>query len=121
MLPLSGGMSNYPTFTHGREVGFLFSWVAWLSYVVMTPIEIQAILQYSSHFFPILLVKEATYFKLSHTGYVVAIAIMFGIVLLNTYGIKFLAECNKYASIVKFILPSIAIASLMHLRTSVLI
>lgn len=114
MLPMSGGMSNYPTFTHGREVGFLFSWITWLSYVVMTPIEIQAILQYSSHFFPFLLVKEVSYFKLSHVGYVAAIAIMFAIVLFNTYGIKFLAECNKYASIIKFILPSIAIMSLMH-------
>ena len=114
MLPLSGGMSNYPTFTHGRAVGFLFSWVTWLSYVVMTPIEIQAILQYSSHFFPLLLVKEASYFKLSYVGYIAAITIMLVIVLLNTYGIKFLAECNKYASIVKFILPSIAIVALMH-------
>ncbi|BBB15748.1 putative amino acid transporters [Candidatus Rickettsiella viridis] len=118
MLPLSGGMSNYPTFTHGREVGFLFSWVTWLSYVVMTPIEIQAILQYSSHFFSALLVKEAYYFKLSPIGYVAALAIMFAIVLLNTYGIKFLTECNKYASIIKFILPSIAIVSLMHASPS---
>ena len=118
MLPISGGMSNYPTFTHGREVGFLFSWITWLSYVVMTPIEIQAILQYSSHFFPILLVKEASYFKLSHTGYVVAIAIMLVIVFLNTYGIRFLAECNKYTSIVKFVLPSIAIISLTHAAPS---
>lgn len=114
MLPISGGLSNYPTYTHGREVGFLFSWITWLAYVVMTPIEIQAILQYSSHFFPFLLIKEATYFKLSHTGYLVAVIIMFFIVLLNSYGIKFLAECNKYASIVKFLLPSIAIVALIH-------
>lgn len=119
MLPLSGGMSNYPTITHGKEVGFLFSWVAWLSYVVMTPIEIQAILQYGSHFFPWLLVKEATYFKLSHLGYVAAVVIMFGVVLFNTYGIKFLAECSKYASLVKFVLPSVAIVSLMHTAPSV--
>ncbi|MDQ8040180.1 MAG: APC family permease [Rickettsiella sp.] len=118
MLPLSGGMANYPTFTHGREVGFLFSWVTWLSYVVMTPIEIQAILQYSSHFFPELLVKEAAYFKLSNLGYIAAIGIMFVIVLFNTYGIKFLAECNKYASMVKFIFPSIAIVSLMESANS---
>jgi amino acid transporter len=80
----------------------------------MTPIEIQAILQYSSHFFPFLLIKEATYFKLSHAGYWVAVVIMFFIVVLNSYGIKFLAECNRYASIVKFLLPSIAIVGLIH-------
>lgn len=114
MLPISGGLSNYPTYTHGREVGFLFSWITWLAYVVMTPIEIQAILQYSSHFFPALLIKEATYFKLSPLGYGLAILIMFFIVVLNSYGIKFLAECSKYASIIKFLLPSIAIIALIH-------
>src|SRR5476649_400999 len=41
MFPISGGMTNYPGFTHGGDVGFLFAWVSWLSYVVMTPIEIQ--------------------------------------------------------------------------------
>ena len=114
MFPVSGGMSNYPTFTHGQEVGFLFAWTSWLSYVVMTPIEIQAILQYSSHFFPSLTIQDTSTLTLSGYGYVVAIAIMFFVVVLNSYGIKMLAECNKYASIVKFALPTIAIIALIH-------
>lgn len=114
MFPISGGMSNYPTFTHGQEVGFLFAWTSWLSYVVMTPIEIQAILQYSSHFFPSLVVNDPTALKLSGYGYVVAMSIMLFVVVLNSYGIKMLAECNKYASIIKFVLPGIAIFSLLH-------
>ncbi|HHT0591838.1 TPA: APC family permease [Legionella anisa] len=114
MFPISGGMSNYPTFTHGKEVGFLFAWTSWLSYVVMTPIEIQAILQYSSHFFPILIDKKSTTFTLSGYGYVAAMGIMLFVVILNSYGIRLLVECNKYASIIKFILPSIAIVSLLH-------
>lgn len=113
MFPVSGGMSNYPTYTHGREVGFLFAWTSWLSYVVMTPIEIQAILQYSSHFFPVLTVGKTATLTLSTIGYVAAITIMFFVVILNSYGIKILAECNKYASIIKFLLPSIAIFALI--------
>ncbi|MCX7116593.1 MAG: APC family permease [Legionellales bacterium] len=119
MFPISGGMANYPTFTHGKDIGFLFAWVSWLSYVVMTPIEIQAILQYSSHFFPLLILKNHTEtFQLSSYGYLAAIAIMFFVVLSNTFGIKFLAECNKYTSLIKFILPSIAIISLIHTAPS---
>lgn len=114
MFPVAGGMSNYPTFTHGREVGFLFAWASWLSYVVMTPIEIQAILQYASHFFPLLMQDDLTTLKLSAYGYVAAIGIMLFVVMLNTYGIKMLAECNKYASIIKFILPSIAIIAFLQ-------
>ncbi|MBA2650740.1 MAG: APC family permease [Tatlockia sp.] len=114
MFPISGGMTNYPSFTHGNDVGFLFAWTSWLSYVVMTPIEIQAILQYTSHFFPSLLVKEASTFTLSGIGYIFAISIMFFVVLLNSYGIKMLAECNKFASIIKFMVPSIAIVCLLY-------
>ena len=113
MFPVSGGMSNYPTYTHGQEIGFLFAWTSWLSYVVMTPIEIQAILQYSSHFFPGLVIENTSTLTLSTYGYIVAIGIMFFVVILNSYGIKMLAECNKYASIIKFILPSIAIIALL--------
>lgn len=113
MFPISGGMSNYPTFTHGKEVGFLFAWVSWLSYVVMTPIEIQAILQYASYLFPQLTFKEAGVVKLSTYGYITAISIMFFVVMLNTFGIKMLAECNKYASIIKFAIPILAIVSLL--------
>ena len=114
MFPVSGGMSNYPTYTHGQEVGFLFAWTSWLSYVVMTPIEIQAILQYSSHFFPTLIVDDPATLKLSGSGYIVAIGIMLFVVILNSYGIKLLAECNKYASLIKFALPSVAIIALLH-------
>ena len=118
MFPVSGGMSNYPSFTHGKEVGFLFAWVSWLSYVVMTPIEVQAVLQYSSHFFPWLIVKESATFHLSHYGYLVAIVVMFLVALLNTFGIKLLAECNRYASLIKFILPSVAIVALIQTAPS---
>ncbi len=118
MFPISGGMTNYPSFTHGQEIGFLFAWTSWLSYVVMTPIEIQAILQYSSHFFPSLLAKNAGDFSLSTTGYGVATLIMLFVVLLNSYGIKMLANCNKIASIIKFIVPSIAIGALLFHSTS---
>src|ERR1700722_10307685 len=79
LIPISGGMANYPTFTHGKEVGFLFAWVSWLSYVVMTPIEIQAILQYGSHFFPQLVHHQGT-ITLSIYGYTAAILIMLGVV-----------------------------------------
>lgn len=118
MFPISGGMTNYPSFTHGNDVGFLFAWTSWLSYVVMTPIEIQAILQYSSHFFPSLLVKDTMTFTLSGVGYLVATGIMLFVVLLNSYGIRILAECNKVASIIKFLVPSIAIVSLLYTAPS---
>lgn len=118
MFPISGGMTNYPSFTHGQDVGFLFAWVSWLSYVVMTPIEIQAILQYSSHFWPALIVKDAAVFKLSGLGYIAATVIMFSVVVLNSFGVKMLVECNKYASLIKLSVPSMAIFALFYTAPS---
>ncbi|KTD35932.1 Amino acid permease family protein [Legionella nautarum] len=118
MFPISGGMTNYPSFTHGNDVGFLFAWTSWLSYVVMTPIEIQAILQYSGHFFPSLVIQNASAFTLSGPGYIAATIIMLFVVLVNSYGIKMLAECNKIASIIKFLVPSIAIVALLYTAPS---
>ncbi len=118
MLPIAGGITNYPTFTHGTDVGFLFAWTSWLSYVVMVPIEIQAILQYSSHFFPNLILSDGYVLQLSGLGYLVAMSIMVFVVILNTFGIKHLANYNKYASLLKFILPFIAIAALISVAPS---
>jgi amino acid transporter len=118
MFPISGGMTNYPGFTHGPEVGFLFAWISWLSYVVMTPIEIQAILQYSSYFFPSIVAKDHGSFMLSHLGYICAASIMVFVVCINSFGVKLLAECNKFASIIKFIVPTLAIVSLISTAPS---
>lgn len=118
IFPISGGMSNYPTITHGKEVGFLFAWTSWLSYVVMTPIEIQAVLQYASHFFPALIDQQSSTFHLTTVGYITAFVILSAVTLLNTCSIKFLAECGKYAGIIKFLIPTFAICSLLYVSTS---
>ncbi len=115
MLPVSGGMANYPTLTHGKGVGFLFAWTSWLSYVVVSPIELQAVLQYASHFFPTLLEPgQSASLALSSTGYIAAFIILALITLLNTCGIKLLAECSKYAGIVKFFIPVLTIFTLFY-------
>lgn len=114
LFPISGGMANYPSFTHGSDVGFLFAWISWLSYVVMTPIEIQAMLQYLSNLFPGLVhVHNATY-TLSAIGSLCAIFIMLFVVLLNSYGIRILAECNKVATFIKLTIPAITIFALLQ-------
>src|SRR5260363_375730 len=45
-------------------------------------------------------------------------AIMLFVAVLNTYGVKLLAECNKYASLIKFGVPSLAVASLLYTSPS---
>jgi amino acid transporter len=113
MFPVSGGLSNYPKITHGPLIGFILSWTSWLSYVVMTPIEVQAILQYASIFIPSLSTSNNGYIELTRIGYIAALFIMIILVAINATGIRFLSESNKFISIWKFAIPSLAIIFLL--------
>jgi amino acid transporter len=119
MFPISGGLTLYPSLTHGHSLGFIFAWVAWLSYVVMTPIEIQAMLQYGSYFFPSWVSSGTHRLSLSFSGYTMAVVLSIFLVVINTFGIKLLAECNKYASIFKFLVPSLAIVAMYSVAPNV--
>lgn len=109
LFPIAGGMVNYPNLTHGRGFGFLFAWISWLAYVVCAPIEVQAVLQYASHFFPSLVDNTQVGFHLSHKGTVLAIAILLLMTFINTLGIQLFIHCNRVISIFKFIVPSCVI------------
>lgn len=114
IYPISGGLSNYPKYTHGIHVGFIFSWLIWLSYVVMTPIEVQAVLQYASVFYPELIHKNADIIELTKQGYCFAAVLMLLVVGINTFGIKIIAESNKFISIWKFLIPAIAAIAFIY-------
>src|SRR5579872_2965101 len=52
LLPVAGGTAEIPQLSHGSFTSFVLSWVAWLSALTMAPIEVQAVLQYASTYFP---------------------------------------------------------------------
>ena len=118
LYPVSGGLANYPKFTHGTQIGFVFSVLLWLSYVVMTPIEVQAVLQYASVFYPSLVHKNLVQVELSKQGYFVAAILMMLFVIFNTLGIRIIAEANKYISIFKFGAPLIAVCAFLYAAPS---
>jgi amino acid transporter len=109
LFPMAGGMINYPNITHGRGFGFLFSWISWLSYVVCAPIEVQAVMQYASHFLPQLVDKSKIGFHLSNLGLFISITLMFLVTFINFFGVKLFAKCNFVVSIFKFLVPTLAI------------
>lgn len=118
LFPIAGGMVNFPNLTHGRGFGFLFSWISWLSYVVCSPIEVQAVLQYASHFFPGLVDNTLPGFHLSHIGTASAIVILIVITFINTLGIQLFIHCNRVISIFKFIVPGCAILAFFTVAPS---
>lgn len=113
LFPIAGGVANYPYFTHGKFVGFLLGWISWMTMVVISPIEVQAAIQYGSNFFPALYEKQGTGRALTPIGYACATLLMLMLVYINNRGVKFMSETNKYFSIWKIIVPVIAIVALI--------
>ena len=111
LFPIAGGLANYPYFTHGKLSGFIIGWISWISFVMLSPIEVQAALQYASNFFPELMDRSHGGHQLTHIGYLTATVFMLFLVTVNSIGIKFLSETNKLFSIWKMIVPAIAVTT----------
>jgi len=51
MYPVAGGSARYPHFSFGSLAGFASGWIVWLGAVTVAPIEVEAALQYLTHYF----------------------------------------------------------------------
>lgn len=112
-FPVSGGIVHFSRITHGVPLSFLVSWANWLAFVAVAPIEVQATLQYSSHFLPALIHVEAGGAQaLTHLGLLAAFLLMLLFTALNLYGIKFAARFNSVIAIWKIIVPIVLLVML---------
>lgn len=83
LLPLAGGTSRISQLTFGGVTGFTIAWVSWLSCVTMAPIEVQAVLQYSANYFPVLTHVHNDIHVLSGVGMIWAAIIMLALCIVN--------------------------------------
>jgi amino acid transporter len=94
LLPIAGGTTRFAELTQGSLTGFIISWVTWLSCVTMPSIEVQAVLQYAATYFPSLMHSQNGMPVLTHSGFVWALLIMFGLCVLNIASFKGLVRVN---------------------------
>src|SRR5690348_11853574 len=102
MLPIAGGTARIPQLSHGAFASFILSWIAWLSSLLMTPIEVQAVLQYASLFFPSLMHEANGVPVLSIWGYVWAAILMLSLCLVNIVSYRGLMRFNFILFVFKF-------------------
>ncbi len=104
MIPVSGSSVRIPMFTHGKAVSLYFALIIWLSYVALMVIELLAVMQYMSYYFPSM-IHQTTTGGLTVRGYFVAVGLMFVISVVNTYSVKWLISCNTFLTFIKIIVP----------------
>ena len=115
LLPIAGGTTRFAQLTQGVTTGFIISWVSWLSCVTMPPIEVQAVLQYLSTYFPILMHHTSHASPtLSNWGLLVALFLMLGLCFLNIASLKGFIRCNFLIISFKFLVIGLVIIMLIH-------
>jgi amino acid transporter len=109
MLPRSGSLSRYPALTHGPFFGWFMGWAYFLASVTVPAIEAEAVVTY---------VGGQTHIGLVHTvdgvpimkwpnGVLFGLGLMVLFFILNYFGIRLLAEVNRWVTAWKLVIPTI--------------
>lgn len=116
MLPVAGGTAHIPQLSHGPLASFILSWIAWLTSLMMAPIEVQAVLQYASLFCPSLMQMVGGTPVMTRVGLLWAGVLMLGLCALNIVSYRGLVRFNFILFFFKFSVILITIFAIFHTR-----
>jgi len=114
LFPVAGGTARIPQLSHGTFTSFMVSWIAWLSALTMAPIEVQAVLQYASTYFPSLMHMVNGAPVLTKIGFVWATVLMLGLCTINIASFKGLVSFNFVLFLFKTIVIILVVAMIVH-------
>lgn len=109
LYPVAGGIGVFPLYSHGKTVSFIISWISWLAFIVISPIEVQAVVQYSANYLPSLVVKINNDQHLSAQGLSVAILLLLSLTAINSMSVKLMSRANSLLTIWKIAIPILVI------------
>jgi amino acid transporter len=111
-LPIAGGSSRFPQLSHGVLASFIMSWIAWISSLTMAPIEVQAVLQYASTYFPSLIHLQNEVPILTAWGFMWASLVMLMLCIINIASFKGLVRFNNVIFLFKIMVIVLTILTL---------
>lgn len=115
MLPVAGGTAHIPQLSHGSLVSFILGWIAWITALMLAPIEVQAVLQYAALFFPSLMHTVGGTPTLTLWGYTWAALLMIGLCLINILSYRGLIRFNFILCMFKFSVMFLTIFAIAHI------
>jgi amino acid transporter len=111
MLPVTGGSARLPRLTHGTFVSLTFAWITWINLMTTAPIEVQAMLQYTSTYWPSLVHQHSH--GLTKEGLGLATLLMIFFCFLNAYSIRLVNRFNSILTVWKIGIALITAAVLI--------
>ena len=105
MLPVAGGNARFIHFTHGPLSSFLFTWIMWLGYAAVAPVETMGVVQYLSALMPALVKTVDGVVVLSIPGYAISALVLLLMCWINFVSVKWLARYNSVIVWFKIFVP----------------
>ncbi|TAK71733.1 MAG: APC family permease [Gammaproteobacteria bacterium] len=116
MLPVAGGTAQIPQLSHGGLVSFILSWIGWLSMLMLTTVEVQAVLQYAALFFPFLMHDVNGAQVLTLWGLLWAAILLLTLCIVNVLSCRGLSRINFALFIFKVFVIVLMIFSITRIR-----
>ncbi len=113
MFPISGGNARFMHFSHGTLASFVFSWLMWLGYAAVAPVETMGVLQYLASVFPALTTVKEGVTVLTTSGYGVAALVLLLMCVLNFLSVKWVSYYNSVIVWFKLLVPLIVVIALV--------
>lgn len=114
LIPKSGVLVHLSHLSHGELVGRVWSWILFLAYVTVPPVEVIAVLSYANNYIPGLV--SGSHHLLTDWGYASAIALLALIVVMNFLAIRWVLFINSTATWWKIGIAIITITILLTLH-----
>ena len=114
--PVSGGTARFPHYSHGSVVGYTIGWLWWVGAATVAPIEVEAALQYFTHYVSWLTKTSGGETVLTGQGYAIAVLLLAVFTVVNMLGVRWLAKSNTPITSWKLAIPVLALITLMATR-----
>jgi amino acid transporter len=111
MFPNSGALVHMTHVSHGDLTGKIWSWVLFLAFVSVPPVEVSAVLTYTNSYLPGLINPQTG--LMTGVGTASAAVLLAGVVALNFIAVRWVLAINSAATWWKLIIPIVTIGILM--------
>jgi len=111
MYPNSGALVHMTHVSHGDLVGKIWSWILFLAFVSVPPVECSAVLTYANSYIPGLI--HPTTGLLTGWGFVGAALVLAFVVALNFLAVRWVIAINSAATWWKLLIPIATIGILL--------